>query len=507
MGIKKWTVLSLILLGLSWRLAAPIDLTSIDLGRHIKNGELILRGTWDVLYKNYYSYTCPDYPFINHHWFFGVFCYTAWHFFGFTGLSVLFIIIRLAAFLIFFKLAERFSSFPIACAFSLLSFPLVASRVDIRPEVFSTLFCGLFWLLSGSYIKGKLSFGRLRAWLIALQIIWVNTHIFFIMGPILTAVFWLQAKMENNNQGSKDFKQLFWLMLGACLLNPSGLNGALLPLGLFQGFHFSLVENLPVFASINVISQSLWRSYIISLELLLVSWVFLLQYQEIKKNVSGILLVLFLGVSSLFANRLITLYGHFWIPLISLAVAGWMWNWPAVVKKNMTILLVAVGILAALTVDMDWRLRPAFGLARGANDSARFFKQNRLKGPIFNNYDIGGYLIFHMSPSQKLFVDNRAEAFPKDFFDRILIPAQQDNKSWRKLDGQYHFNVIFLRLNWSSDYEESFILKRLMDPDWAVVFLDDKVVILLRRNGQNSDLIRRYERDGARLKKRLAAVL
>ena len=126
--------MSLILLCLSWRLALPIHLTYIDLGRHIKNGDLILHGTWDVLYKNYFSYTNPAYPFINHHWFFGVLCYLIWYFFGFTGISLFFIIVRLAAFWIFFKLAERFSSFPIACAFSLLSFPLVASRIESAPR-------------------------------------------------------------------------------------------------------------------------------------------------------------------------------------------------------------------------------------------------------------------------------------------------------------------------------------------------------------------------------------
>ena len=475
----------------------------IDLGRHIKNGELILQGTWDVLYKNYYSYTNPEYPFINHHWFFGVICYCVWHFFGFTGISVFFIILRLAAFLIFFKLAERFSSFTIACAFGLLSLPLVASRIDIRPEVFSALFCGLFWLLSDSYRRGQLGPGRLKGGLIAVQIIWVNTHIFFIMGPILTALFWIQAAMEGRKKEARDFKHLCWLVLGASLLNPSGLYGALLPLSVFQGFHLDLVENLPMFASINVIPRNLWRYFIVSLELLLVSWVFLLQYKEIKKNITGLSLVVFLSLSALFANRLITIFGHFWIPLVSFSFAGWMGHWPAVIRKNTTIVLLAAGILAALTVDLDWRQRPAFGLAGGANDSAQFFEQNRLTGPIFNNYDIGGYLIFHLSPAYKLFVDNRAEAFPRDFFDKILNPAQEENKSWLKLDGQYHFNVIFFHLAWASDYEESFIFNRLQDPAWAPVFLKDDVFIFIRRNAQNRGLIRRYECDTGKVMERL----
>ena len=42
----------LILLWLGWQLAIPVDFLRSDLGRHIKNGELIAQGHWDVLYKN-----------------------------------------------------------------------------------------------------------------------------------------------------------------------------------------------------------------------------------------------------------------------------------------------------------------------------------------------------------------------------------------------------------------------------------------------------------------------
>src|SRR3990167_1948387 len=54
-----------------------------DLARHIKNGEMILRGNFDVLYKNVYSYTEPDQPFTNHHWLSGVIFYLLFELIGF----------------------------------------------------------------------------------------------------------------------------------------------------------------------------------------------------------------------------------------------------------------------------------------------------------------------------------------------------------------------------------------------------------------------------------------
>ncbi|MBL7156022.1 MAG: hypothetical protein ISS87_00250, partial [Candidatus Pacebacteria bacterium] len=41
-------------------LLQKINLTTADLGRLLKNGELILKGNFDVLYTNFYSYTNPD---------------------------------------------------------------------------------------------------------------------------------------------------------------------------------------------------------------------------------------------------------------------------------------------------------------------------------------------------------------------------------------------------------------------------------------------------------------
>ena len=38
------------------------------------------------------------------------------------------------------------------------------------------------------------------------------------------------------------------------------------------------------------------------------------------------------------------------------------------------------------------------GLSPYIQESALFFRHNNIEGPIFNNYDIGGYLIFNLFP-------------------------------------------------------------------------------------------------------------
>ena len=103
----KICLISLLLVFYAFFLWHPVNFVTADLGRHIKNGELILAGEFDVLNKNFYSYTEPDHPAINHHWLSGVVFYTVWKLAGFKGLHLFYIVLSLATFLIFFNVARR----------------------------------------------------------------------------------------------------------------------------------------------------------------------------------------------------------------------------------------------------------------------------------------------------------------------------------------------------------------------------------------------------------------
>ncbi len=78
--MRSGLVYALLLAWFAITSAEVIDLTmsGIDLGRHLKNGELMLSSstpsgtTAKLLHTNFYSYTQPDLEFVNHHWLAGV---------------------------------------------------------------------------------------------------------------------------------------------------------------------------------------------------------------------------------------------------------------------------------------------------------------------------------------------------------------------------------------------------------------------------------------------------
>src|SRR5262249_33499589 len=160
-------------------LAGPINLTAVDIGRHVKNGELVLKGNFGLLHTNFYSFTWPDYPFINHDWFFGIIAYLIFLLSGFKGLSVFYILLLSAGFLLSFDSARRYSNFYAVLFFSVLGFLMLISRAEIRPEGCSVFFTALYFWLLQRFLQGSLSSRVLMGVIPLTQIVWVNTHIFF----------------------------------------------------------------------------------------------------------------------------------------------------------------------------------------------------------------------------------------------------------------------------------------------------------------------------------------
>ena len=244
---KIFQVLILILL-ISWYgffLFHKVDLTTADLGRHIKNGELVLSGESNILKTNFYSYTEPNFPFINHHWGGGVIFFIAWKISGFAGLSLLYLFLSLLTFCIFFRIAWRESNFYTPFFLSLFLIPLIAQRTEIRPEIFSYFLISLFFWILWKWRKKEISW----KWLLilpCLQVFWVNIHIYFIFGPALIGLFLVERLIKKKKVFNK-FGAILVLSGIVCLINPFFIKGFLSPFNIFQNYGYRIVENQSVF--------------------------------------------------------------------------------------------------------------------------------------------------------------------------------------------------------------------------------------------------------------------
>lgn len=484
-----------------------INLVTSDLGRHLKNGEAILSRQTKVLTTNFYSYTYSEYPFLNHHWGSGVIFYLINKVFGFAGVSLFFTIISLLTFLLFFLVAWKQSMFGTTAIVSLFVIPVIVSRVEIRPEAFSYFFSGVFLFFlrkSGELRDGK----KKRKWLWflpVLEILWVNLHIYFFLGPFLIGIFFLEelfllfkrGRFLNNLSHLSYLGGILCLSTFASLINPAGLRGVLYPLQIFKGYGYRLLENQSVWFLDKIVKYPPNIYFKISFGVLVFSWILVLVK---KKRVvfSNLIFSVFFSYLSWTAVRNFSLFGLFVIPTVAS-------NLQEIFGKKTSgesfefFLVPSLGSLLILGLFLIypeyWVQRINFGLGpeRGVEKAALFFNKENLEGPVFNNYDIGGYLIYYLYPKEKVFVDNRPEAYPKEFFENVYIPMQEQEEIWEKTDQKYNFNSIFFYRHDMTPWSQTFLIDRISDPSWVPVYVDDYSIIFLKRNKVNEELIKTFE--------------
>lgn len=524
-AVLKALLIGFFLIFFAIHCADPIRLVTADLGRHLKNGELILAGQNKVFTTNFYSYTAPDHPFVNHHWGAGVLFYWVYQLTGFTGLSFFYVSLLLGCFLVYFRLALRLSSFSFAFFFSVAALPLLSDRLEIRPEGITTLLTGMFLYLLMMYKHNKVPF-KVLAWTVPLlQIIWVNTHILFFIGGFLVLVFFIDAWLgEGNKAKTRNLFILGLLVAAACVVNPAGIKGALVPLTIFKEYGYRLAENQTVFFMQKRFGHDpKYLHFEILAVISAVGLVFLCLRRGWRKCLAEIFVVLFFLALGLKTVRSMAGFAFVFVPFSAMMFYQAAGFFSDTVRRRiglglLTIALAAVAHGAAFPKSYFSpceRLGPFVlmnggapkdinfmyllthpkvysGLVPGISGSAEFFKANNIQGPMFNNYDIGGYLIFYLFPQTKVFVDNRPEVYSVSFFKDMYVPMQENDELWRKMDDQYGFNVIYFYRHDLTPWGQNFLVNRVEDPLWAPVFVDDFTIIFLKRNDQNRRIIDVY---------------
>ncbi|MBF0386880.1 MAG: hypothetical protein HQL20_03380 [Candidatus Omnitrophica bacterium] len=522
-----WALVVVLMFAAAWlHFAGRINLLTADLGRHLVNGREFFASHL-ILTTNYYSYTNPDFLALCHHWGIGPFFYACWQAWGFSGLSAVYTGILWATLVLAVFTARRSAGNGAVVLAGMLALPLAAYRIEIRPEGVSTLFLMIEYFLLSEWRAGRVR----GAWLwviVLLQVVWVNVHILFFSGLVLTGVYWLDARLSFAPADNR-CRTINWIFGGALLaslVNPFTFFGLSQPLSIFQGYGYDLVENQTIFFMLrrfpgNQVYGYFLMLFLASLLLLVARWS---RDGGWRKVLPQALLWLFFGLMAVKSVRAIAMFSFIFIPVVAESLetllrhkrqwrrlAGWTGvglvflavAWPSSLWSP-------VGKFAPYVAEE--RHKKAFfyilarpdiwsGLMPGVERSADFFKSAGLKGPVFNNYDIGGYFIFYLFPQERPFVDNRPEAYPVDFFKRTYSPMQEQEAVWQAQAQKHGFELIYFYRHDITPWAQPFLLRRLDDPQWAPVFVDDYTLILARRGGVNQAVIGRHELPRAMFKK------
>jgi len=510
-SIHFWRALITLFL-LAWYgfwLASPVVFTTGDLGRHLKNGEIIISSIGGqsqlkaLLHTNFYSSTFADFPFINHHWGAGVIFYIIWSLAGFNGLTLFYSALGAPTFLIFFRVALDRAGWKIAAPLAFFLVPLIAERVEVRPEGFSYFFAALFFLLLTRYNQGRIRFRTLLFVLPLLQIIWVNFHIYFVFGLAIIALFGAEQFLTQPDRLAqiKKFAALFLLTAAVGLINPSGLNGLLYPLHIFQNYGIGVTENQPGWVLARQ-GFNLDNYPVVKITLAFLAGGIIAVFFKKRRGLplASLGLAVVFGYLSWTAVRNYTFFGLFALPALAALAYEFKPDFSKFQPRNKKILITltiitVVGATLAInrTRVSNHAKEYGIGILPNSLKAANFFTGNNIQGPIFNDFDIGGYLIYALFPRERPFVDNRPEAYPASAFQEIFLPMQVSPDLWQKQEEKYRFNAIIFSLDDRAPWTLPFIVARLNDSTWAPVFADKSVIIFLKRNERNRSVIQKFE--------------
>lgn len=480
-----------------------INLVPADLGRHLKNGELLLSpgaASWQaVLHTNLFSYTNPDFPFVNHHWMSGILFYVLYLGIGFPGLSLVSFLALVAAMCVGLGAIRKEVRLPDVLVTGLLLIPLIAYRTEIRPEGLSYVFVLVFISLLYRHSQGKLD-PKYLWFLPVIEVVWVNLHIFSIFGPCIIGTFLVESIIRADMGKTKRLCVLLGATAAATLVNPFGITLPLYPFRIFQNYGYTVAENLSIpFLEHARYIDPVFLWYKVALGFAVLSGANLVSRKRKAAPIALIIIACAFGGLGYFSVRYMPLFAMAAIPLGCIGYAhliGSRSSLPGRASNALacviSVVLVAGGLVrfgGKLPNHPNWGI----GLLPGNAASAEFVLANDLRGPIFNNFDIGGYLTFHFFPDEKVFVDNRPEAYPAAFFQDEYKPMQQNDGIWKTQLEKYRFNMIYFHRHDMTPWALQFLKARVGDPGWAPVYVDNYALIFLRRNTENASVINRFE--------------
>jgi hypothetical protein len=463
-------------------------LEDFDTWYHLAAGRLMLAtGTWPTI--NTFSLTAPDYPWLDVHWIFQLILYGAWQIAGVDGTIVLAATLMAATTFVLHGVARRFVP-PTFAAF-LLALALVVSspRFVPRPELLSFLYFALYVML----LEGHPKNGRALYLLVPLQILWVNTQGIFAVGVALIGCYWLgataaflplprgwRAETALDPPAWRHLTIVLVLAILACLVNPWGVHGALLPFELLPRVTGSSLFSSRI-GEFRPPLQSGYAPPLVNTWLALLAGTgasFLLNVR--RWHVGRLLATLAFGYLSTQSLRNMALFGWISVIAISANVGPWIerrrgpaWLRPALAATAIGAIVMLVGAVVTNQYSRMMGIEREFGLGvaevRFPTAAVDFIEQTGIAGRAFNCLAMGGYLTWRR-PNDPVFVDGRLEAYPETVFARYFEVMDQP-ALWPRNIEPFALDYALLYHGWSNRLP---LVNYLADGHgWSMVYYDE----------------------------------
>ncbi|MDB5038922.1 MAG: hypothetical protein JWQ35_2450 [Bacteriovoracaceae bacterium] len=447
-------------------LAAFCLIIEADIPWYLSAGEEMLK-TKTLLLNDPFSYT-SELPWINHEWLMEILLALIYRGAGDGGLSIFQGFIFIAIALVFLKMRSQAALDGVSFLGIISAFIILREFVSPRAQLLSNLFFVLsIWIVFLS-IKRESSDQKKREPLlliIPLGFLWTqfhggNPHLF-----ILMFLLWLSRP---------SWKRAAFTVVAA-LLTCMGPNGFQVHDHLFRSFPMmgEISEWQPIYyvlKNIPILFSCLILLFVFSA---LVSLIRRRSANDKTYRFEALVFAFFLLATmkySRFLNELMLVSTIVLLPLLEKIKID---------RKYIFASCFGVILLGALfsSRTMGIGFSPHFFPI----EAVQFLKQNHLKGPLFNSYNFGGYLMWEY-PEEKVFIDSRAFTVYDGRQIAELVNVYSHPQEFQILDDQYHFELAVLQQRGRGKKLIEWLKQR---PNWNVVFEDEIAVILIKKKIQN----------------------
>jgi len=456
----------------------------------------------DIPTSDIFSFTVSGKPWINQSWLAGVLFYLAHEALGPAGISLVVCAFFLCISGLIYSTARLYKCSSLASAFAtLLAICALWKSFCPRAYVAGLAFFALFQFTLCRIVSGQ---EGLRQWLhaallVAVTILWVNTHASFLVGFLLIGLFAAEQSgltlLSGEAITGRPVRTL-WTALLICLaasvVNPAGPGLLLFPLQLIGKVQF--LEQVYEWWSPGLTSEfaAFWALLLVCAFSMIIAWRSL--------SVALILSALIMAALALTAQRHVMWFA---VAAVPIAARGLDTLWQRLDSRGALslgerwsglrkFLEATAGILFIIgTAGIIWQTSirgrpPGFGISgeRLPEKAADFLEANAIRGNIFNDHTWGYYLLWRLYPDRKVFIDTRLSLYGDHWFNRygaIYFGVPGSEILLDRLD------IACAVLPWSYDLAGRSVF--FTSPEWRTIYWDDVAAITVRDTPENRSLI------------------
>jgi len=349
-----------------------------------------------------------------------------------------------------------------------------------RPHVFSMFFLAIWLIWADRLSRGVPE----RLWIFpALMLFWGNIHAEFVAGFLLLLAyiagwFW-QYLFTRPHIALRTGKKLILvasLSFLASLFNPAGLR----TWGTILGY----VNNPYLMSRITETRPpDFTQAAYLPLLVLLVISALLLATKRDKFTPAQVLLIAGFGAMSLFSARNAHLFGVVAPFALSNGLNGVTGFRPfktiealitrvesQINGKAWPIITAIVASIAMMTGSLGNFNR--FETSVFPVDAVTWLENNPQSGRMFNAFDWGGYILFHLWPQQKVFIESQTDVRGELTQEYEAVITLRGN--WREIFRQYGITWVVIPPHWD-------LARELIVARWEIVYQDQTAIILIRK--------------------------